>query len=68
MLTTNHTVQTVHKPNNRSLAFDAERIMRYGERIMGAYPELDRERWHRASWPSFVTAMFRHPTSRRLAS
>ncbi|WP_374018506.1 ribonucleoside-diphosphate reductase subunit alpha [Paenibacillus thiaminolyticus] len=55
MLTTNHTVQTVHKPNNRSLAFDAERIMRYGERIMGAYPEFERERWHRG-----VLAKLRH--------
>ncbi|BFH66193.1 ribonucleoside-diphosphate reductase [Paenibacillus dendritiformis] len=55
MLTTNHTVQTVHKPNNRSLAFDAERILRYGERIMGEYPRLDRERWHRG-----VLAKLRH--------
>ncbi|UHA75053.1 ribonucleoside-diphosphate reductase subunit alpha [Paenibacillus sp. 481] len=46
MLTTN-TIQTVLKPNNRSLAFDVERITRYGERIMASYPHLDRERWYR---------------------
>ncbi|MCY9541795.1 ribonucleoside-diphosphate reductase subunit alpha [Paenibacillus alvei] len=40
-------VHTVHKPNNRSLAFDANRIMRYGERMMAPYPQLDRDRWHR---------------------
>ncbi|MGG0812945.1 ribonucleoside-diphosphate reductase subunit alpha [Paenibacillus alvei] len=39
-------VHTVHKPNNRSLAFDANRIMRYGERMMAPYPQLDRDRWH----------------------
>ncbi|MBD8499950.1 ribonucleoside-diphosphate reductase subunit alpha [Paenibacillus arenosi] len=45
---TAHTVQTVLKPNNRSLAFDANRIRVYGERLMEDYPHLDVERWHRS--------------------
>ncbi|WP_019419311.1 ribonucleoside-diphosphate reductase subunit alpha [Paenibacillus sp. OSY-SE] len=55
--TPTHTVQTVLKPNNRSLAFDPERIMRYGERIMSPYPHLNRERWHRG-----VLSKLRHST------
>lgn len=39
---------TVHKANHRSLAFNPERIWRYGERIMAPYPQLNRERWHRS--------------------
>lgn len=48
MQTTTPIVHTVHKPNNRSLAFDADRIKRYGERMMAPYPQLDRERWYRS--------------------
>jgi ribonucleoside-diphosphate reductase alpha chain len=48
MQTTTPIVHTVHKPNNRSLTFDAERIKRYGERMMAPYPQLNRERWYRS--------------------
>lgn len=48
MQTTTPIVHTVHKPNNRSLTFDAERIKRYGERTMAPYPQLNRERWYRS--------------------
>ncbi|NMM54967.1 ribonucleoside-diphosphate reductase subunit alpha [Paenibacillus aquistagni] len=47
MFTTTHTVHTVLKPNNRSLAFDADRIMKYAERIMEDFPHLNREKWLR---------------------
>ncbi|MDK8183446.1 ribonucleoside-diphosphate reductase subunit alpha [Paenibacillus sp. UMB4589-SE434] len=52
-----HTVHTVLKPNNRSLAFDTDRMKRYGERIMEDYPHLDRSRWHRS-----VLAKLRQPS------
>ncbi|WP_195574587.1 ribonucleoside-diphosphate reductase subunit alpha [Paenibacillus sp. 1001270B_150601_E10] len=46
MLSTTHTVQMVLKPKNRSLAFDANRIMKYAARIMEDFPHLNREKWH----------------------
>lgn len=49
MYTTTDIVHTVHKPNNRSLAFDPNRIWNYGERIMAPYPRLNREKWYRGA-------------------
>ncbi|MGZ9585568.1 ribonucleoside-diphosphate reductase subunit alpha [Paenibacillus marinisediminis] len=54
---TNYTINTVLKPNNRSLAFDEARIVRYGERIMEDFPHLNRDQWHRG-----VMTKLRHPS------